>query len=119
MRCGIAFLPRDRPQRERHARQVLDNPVVQVARDPAALFFGGLDRTPEKFLALVLGAPQPPRERQGQRYLEELEQQEGSEQERGEAQPDVAAGLGDTVVEEVRLEEDRLSAGRLDGDVDL
>ena len=69
-----------RREAERHARDVLDDAVVQVGRDAAALLGGGLDRVGEQGLAVAVPALQAPRHRPGERHLEEEQHGEAGEQ---------------------------------------
>ena len=74
----------ERREPERHAREILDDPVVQVGGDPPPLLRGRLDRVLEQLLALAVAALQPARHRPRERDLEEQQHEQSGEQRRRE-----------------------------------
>ena len=92
---------------------------MQVAGDAAAFLLGRVQGVAQQILALVLGPPQPPGQREHERHLQQLQQHQRAEAERREPQPELAAGLGDPGVLVVGLEQQRLLVRRLDRQVDL
>ena len=66
----------DGRQRVRDTGEVLDDPVVQVGGDPAALEVGGVDRLLEQLHPLALRALHAMRELPRQRELDQREQDE-------------------------------------------
>src|SRR5215212_8079528 len=72
--------------------QVLGDPVVEVAGDPAALGVGGLHGPAQQPFPLAQAGVQPAGGRPGQRQLEQLEQQQGPDGDGQELAPHGAGG---------------------------
>ena len=108
-----------RGQRVRDAGQALHDAVVQIARDAAALGVGRVQGASQEALPLLLTLSEATRHRPRQGDLHEEKQQQAADHDRGERPPDVAPALGDRAVAQVGLEEQLLSADRVDGDVHL
>src|SRR6185369_10011107 len=68
----------------REARQLLDRPVMDVPRDPAAFLAGCVDRSQEELLPLVAGAPDAPRKSEDERYEQDRERDERNDEHRSE-----------------------------------
>jgi len=99
--------------------QVLGDPVVEVAGDPAALGVGGLHGPAQQPFPLAQAGVQPAGGRPGQRQLEQLEQQQGPDGDGQELAPH-GAGVGrHRAVPRVGLEQQGLAAGGGDGQVGL
>ncbi len=75
------------------ADEVLDDAVVQVAGDPAALVVRRGQRLLEQRLALLAAALEVARHPIGERELQELQQDERADQRRGERQPRLLASV--------------------------
>ena len=116
---GDASLARRAGERKGDAGKVLDDAVMQVAGDAAALRVGGIEGLLQQSLTLTLAFAQPPGERPRDRDLDQLERDQRADRDRREALPDPGAGGGDGVVPVVSLEQQSLSAGRADREVDL
>jgi len=108
-----------RGEGERHAGELLDDTVVQVARDPTSLRIGGVQSVPEQPFAFSLARLQAACHRPGERDLHELEHDESTDGDRRELRPQVAPDVGHAAVAEVRLEQQRCARRRLGAQVDL
>jgi hypothetical protein len=99
--------------------EVLDDPVVEVAGDPAALGVGGLDGPAQQPLPLAQGRVQPPGGGPGQGELEQGQQQQGPDDDGDELAPH-GPGVGrDRAVARVGLEQQGLAARGRDRQVHL
>ncbi len=79
-----ARLGGERREAEGDAGEILDDAVVEVGGDLAALARGGLDRAGEQRLALAVVALQAALQRPGERQLEQQQHEQPAEQRRGE-----------------------------------
>ena len=105
--------------RERRADEVLDDPVVQVGRDPAPFDVGGVDRPFEETLALGLGALQPAAEPPSEPEVHRLHHPERTGDDREELGLDPVGRLVDPGDGEVRLVQERCAPRTIDREVDL
>ncbi len=106
-------------ERERHAGELLDDAVVQIARDPAAFGIGGVEGVPEQPFAFALARLETACHRPRERDLHELEHDERADRDGCELGPQVAPDLGHAAVAEVRLEQQRRARRCLGAQVDL
>ena len=108
-----------RGEGERHAGELLDGPVVQVARDARALVLRRVQRALQQLLALALAAAQAAQQRPCERHLRGLEQQHRADQGGREDQPQPPAAGRHRAEAVVGLEEQRRPLGAADPQVDL
>ena len=106
-------------QRVRDSGEMLDGAVVEVGRDPPPFVVRRLDGADEQCLSLCLAPAEPPVEAPRQRHLDEPEEDEAPEHERGERHPDAAPGRRDGAPALVGLEQEWRAVGRADRQVDL
>ena len=99
--------------------QVLDDPVVEILCDPAALDVRRVDGMSEQPLALLLAALDPPREPPRERELDQREQGQRPDHDRSESPEDPSRAGRDEARAVVRLEPERDAARSANRQIDL
>ena len=69
---------------QRHAGQLLDDAVVEIAGDPSPLGVGCVESCSEQTFLVLLAGLQPARHRPRERDLDEFEHDQRAERDRGE-----------------------------------
>jgi hypothetical protein len=110
---------RERCEAEREPGEILHDAIVQVGGDPLALHVRSVDGVRHERGALLRPAPHALRERPRQRYLQHHEQDESTDERRGEAFEELVAVIGDGAEALVGFEEQRRAVRSVDACVRL
>ena len=106
-------------QIDRDPGERLDQPVMELTRDPAPLLVGAVRRALEQALAGLVAGPKVARQSPGERPLDDREQRQAGEHQRQDLLGEETSGREDQIEAQVGLDQERRPIERLDRDIDL